>query len=283
MNKKYNKSQRGRGSKSDNVIKIFTTNATGLKSKLKSLSAQLKELNVPIFTVQETHFTSKGKINIDGYVVFESIRTNKKNGGTAIGVSETLNPILIEEYNGDMELLVVELKVNKREIRIISGYGPQENLSEEVRVDFYSKLDTEVERASLSGKEVIIAMDANAKLGPKWIPKDKHKICENGKLLENIIIKHGLVVGNSHVKCQGVITRRRVTTHRTEESTIDYIIMSAELATNVTSILIVEDQKYALTRITKTKSGVVIKRSDHNVILTELAIPWHSNKKNKKI
>ena len=57
-------------------------------------------------------------------------------------------------------------------------------------------------------------MDANAKLGPKWIPKDKHKICENGKLLENIIINHGLVVGNSHVKCQGVITRRRVTTHR---------------------------------------------------------------------
>ena len=62
MNKKYNKSQRGRGSKSDNVIKIFTTNAAGLKSKLKSLSAQLKELNVPIFTVQETHFYQKEKL-----------------------------------------------------------------------------------------------------------------------------------------------------------------------------------------------------------------------------
>ena len=117
--------QRGRGKKSDKVIKIYTTNAAGLKSKMKSLSAQVKSLDIPIFTVQETHFTTKGKIKIDGYIVFESIRTKKKNGGTAIGVHETLNPVLIEEYSSEFELLVVEIKVNKRDIRIISGYGPQ--------------------------------------------------------------------------------------------------------------------------------------------------------------
>ena len=48
----------------------------------------------------------------------------------------------------------------------------------------------------------------------------------------------------------------------TEESTIDHIIMSTELASNVTNILVDEEQKYALTRITKTKHGVVVKRSD---------------------
>ena len=50
-----------------------------------------------------------------------------------------------------MELLVVEVKINKREIRIISGYGPQENLPESERTAFYSTLDTEIESAFLSG------------------------------------------------------------------------------------------------------------------------------------
>ena len=60
--------------------------------------------------------------------------------------------------------------------------------------------------------------------------------------------------------------------------------MSPELAKNHTSILIDEDQMHALTRMTKTKSGVVVKRSDHNAIPTELAIPWNnSQKKREKI
>ena len=126
-------------------------------------------------------------------------------------------------------------------------------------------------------------MDTNAKLGKEWIPRDTHKICENGKLLSHTVTKHGLVVGNGHVKCKGVITRKRVMAHRTEESTIDHVILSAELATNVTSILIDEEQKHALTRITQTKTGVVVKRSDHNVIITELAIPWNSTTRKQKI
>ena len=86
MNKTHLRIQRGRGSKSSKVIKIFTTNAAGLKSKIKSLSAQIKKLNIPIFTVQETHSTTKGKIAIDQYTIFEAIRTNKQNGGTVISV-----------------------------------------------------------------------------------------------------------------------------------------------------------------------------------------------------
>ena len=173
--------------------------------------------------------------------------------------------------------------MNKRDIRIISGYGPQENLPEAERAEFYISLDKEIERAFLSGKEVVVAMDFNAKLGKTWIPKDKHQICENGKLLEKIIIKHGLIVGNGHVKCNGVIKKKRITTLRTEESTIDHVLMSEDLAKNVTNILIDEEQKYALTRITQTKTGVVIKRSDHNVILTELSISWNNSYKKEKV
>ena len=81
VNIRHYKVQRGRGNKKCQTIKILTTNAAGLKSKVKSLSSQIKKLNIPIFTIQETHSTTKGKINISDYVIYEAIRTNKKNGG----------------------------------------------------------------------------------------------------------------------------------------------------------------------------------------------------------
>ena len=78
----------------------------------------------------------KGKIKVNEYVIFEAIRKNRKKGGTAIGVHTSLNPVLIQEYNEEFELLVVELKVQNKEIRVISGYGPQENWPEAERTQF---------------------------------------------------------------------------------------------------------------------------------------------------
>ena len=75
---------------------------------------------------QETHYESKGMIKIDDFEVFESIR-NKVKGGTVIGVKADLKPVLIVEYSDQFELLVVEIRAGNRDIRIISGYGPQEN------------------------------------------------------------------------------------------------------------------------------------------------------------
>ena len=59
--------------------------------------------------------------------------------------------------------------------------------------------------------------------------------------------------------------------------------MSTELGNNITSIKIDEDQNYALTRITQTKAEVVVKRSNHNVIVRELAISWNPTIRKEKI
>ena len=67
-------------------------------------------------------------------------------------------------------------------------------------------------------------------------------------------------MGNGHLNCQGILKRKHVLTQRTEESSIDNFISSTELAKNVTGMIIDVDQKNTLTRITKTKAGVVIKK-----------------------
>jgi hypothetical protein len=106
-------------------IKLFSTNGAGVKNgKVQSLNAEVKSTGANIVTIQETHCTQKGKIKMDkDFVTFEAIRT-RKGGGTMIAAHKDLTPKLIEEYNEDFELLVVEINTENKEVRIISGYGP---------------------------------------------------------------------------------------------------------------------------------------------------------------
>ena len=52
---------------------------------------------------------------------------------------------------------------------------------------------------------------------------------DNGRLLAGIIEGHCLLVGNAHEQCKGLVTRRRVTKDTIEESTIDFVLMSADM------------------------------------------------------
>ena len=83
------------------------------------------------------------------------------------------------------------------------------------------------------------------------------------------------MVANGLRKCEGTITRKRVTTQRTEESVISYVLLSADLSEHIASVHIDEKRHHVLTRLTKTKRGVVKKESDHNVIETKLKIIWN--------
>ena len=118
----------------------------------------------------------------------------------------------------NLNFLLSKLAQKKKNIRVISGYGPQENLEEEKRLMVFTALETEIEKAELAGKSVIVEMDANAKLGPKYIAKDPHGITPDGSLLAGVIERHSLNVGNGTKECKGTITRKRVTKDKTEES-----------------------------------------------------------------
>ena len=48
-----------------------------------------------------------------------------------LGVSKSSNPVLVFLYENEFELIVVETKIGKREIRFLTGYGPQEDWSDD--------------------------------------------------------------------------------------------------------------------------------------------------------
>ena len=253
-----------------------------MQGKLESFYQELKVNKASIFTLQETHFTKKGQIKIENFEIFEAIR-NKAKGGTAIGVHTGLKPVLIKKYAEDFELVVVEVKANTKEIRIISGYGPQESWPVAARMPFFNALEEEIVKAELEDKSVIIEMDANSKLGPTIIPGDKHQQSDNGRILAGIIERHGLIVGNALSKCEGLITRRRVTKDTIEESSIDFVLMSAELGNDLDVIVIDEKREHVLTKLVKNKAGVKKVESDHNSIITKFRIQWKNQSEHKRI
>ena len=138
-------------------VPIFSANGAGVVTKVQSLLHNISELGVGLITLQETHFTRKGKLNgkIVDFEIFESIR-KKQKGGTLIGAHKSLDPVLIEEYSEDFELLVVEVRMGRTDVRIISGYGPQENWKVENRLPFFNALEQEILKAKLHGKAIYI-------------------------------------------------------------------------------------------------------------------------------
>ena len=118
---------------------------------------------------------------------------------------------------------------------------------------FFLALEQEIIKAELQGKSIFIEMDSNSKLGPQFIQNDPHDQSANGKVLAGIINRHGLILANGLVeKCLGAITRRRETKDSIEESIIDHVMITEDLANNLISLTIDEERNNVLTSIAKT-------------------------------
>ena len=105
---------------------MLSTNADGLKYKAEDLKNKIRYFKSAIFAVQQTQFQRKGKFRLQNYHIFEAIRKSKEKGGSMLGIHVNLNPVLIAEYGDTFELIVVEIEIAKKHIRILTGYGPQD-------------------------------------------------------------------------------------------------------------------------------------------------------------
>ena len=113
---------------------------------------------------------------------------------------------------------------------------------------FVQALEEEVAKALFAGKSIVIGLNANSGLGSELIPNDKHKQSQNGKILAGIINRNVLIVINGlQGKISGVITRKRTTIDRVEESTIDIVVISSDLVEEVESVTTDEDTVHCLT------------------------------------
>ena len=110
-----------------NVPVFFSVNCAWCNKKVKSMVDNGNYVKAGIFSLKETHFKRKGRLNakFPNFHLFETIKKRKKLGGTLIGAHKSLDPILIEEYSEDFELLVIDVRINGKHIRTMTGYGYQ--------------------------------------------------------------------------------------------------------------------------------------------------------------
>ena len=76
-----------------------------------------------------------------------------------LGVHVSLNPLLISEFCDTFELIVVEIKVANKRIRILTGYGPQEQWDIDIKMPIFVALKEEIAKAINMGKSVIVMGD----------------------------------------------------------------------------------------------------------------------------
>ena len=91
-------------------MKIYGSNAAGIKCKLKSFDDMLVRLNPQIWMLQETKLKPSERIKskfVDDFQVFYLSRQNSQGGGLALDV------------NKDLEVLAVQVLVRNLLIRPI--------------------------------------------------------------------------------------------------------------------------------------------------------------------
>ena len=228
---------------------VISANANSLKNKMMSLKFNIELLKPHIIVIQETKIKRKSQIHLKGYLPYVTLRGDS-GGGLLVACLSSLKPVLIFEGDCETEVLVIQVSLGVKNIRIIAGYGPQECAPVVVREKYRNTVEEQTERAHLAGCSIIIAEDANAKLGANIIPNAPNSISDNGKLLHAMIQRQQLSIINNSDKCRGgPVTRCRVTKNGQESACIDYIITSLDLEKHLERALIDSNQLYSLTKL----------------------------------
>ena len=253
---------------------IMGSNSAGLKSKIDSLLQNIKVFGYPsCITVQETKLRKSGTVKLDNYQVFEKIRTGM-GGGLLTAVNQNLNPVLIEAVSEESEILVVQCQIGVHKVRIINGYGPQEDEPAANRLAFWQSLEQEIVSAKNSNCMVLVQMDANAKVGKNIIPSDPNDLSNNGQLLLDLIDRENLILANSSPLCHGAITRHRVTQENVEKSILDYILICEKLGQFLEKMEIDEKRNFPLTKYASKKGTRKLVQSDHNTLFGRFSIQY---------
>ena len=233
-------------------------NVRGLKSKLPCVNDILADSKPSIVLLTETHLTENKGIKCEGYAFFGNAREGKSGGGVGILVANDMKAIVSPHYSQrDLEILWASIhRPGLPPVTVGVYYGKQESISLEDINEEFNSLTEEVLEKKASG-EVILCMDANAKIGLMG-----ESISRNGKLLIDMVDECELEIVNGNEVCEGVITRQN-RKNETEASAIDFVLASYEASLWIKKMVIDEAGDYRI----KSKN-----ESDHNTILIDMMI-----------
>ena len=261
---------------------LLGTNSNGLLGKQESLKSAINSFKPSVITIQESKLTRKGLIKLKGYQLFEKLRPGGQGGGLLTAVDEDLLPVLVSTgTEEETELMTVQIKVGKYDIRIINAYGPQEAEINTKIFNFWGEVENEVIDAKDNNCMIVLQMDANAKIGKDKLKDDPNEQSNNGRIMLEMVERQGLEIANVLEQCQGLITRERISGNKTEKAVLDYIIVCERMKEFLEKMIVDEERVHVLTKYVNKKTGIKKIVSDHNVMFANFTIkfnrlPWRT-------
>ena len=257
-------------------------NCAGIKAKLRSFEAVLKELKPTIWMLQETKLRPHERItcaSLSDYQVHYLSRQTSQGGGVALGVNKTVESTFVNEGVEDIEILSVKVILDKMPLRIITAYGPQENAKREKKNKFWDFLEQEVNSAEFVEEGLILQMDGNLHAGSNLIKNDPNRQNQNGKLFMEFLSRNKqLTVVNALEICEGVITRSRNVKNKTEEAVLDFCVVNAKVLPFIRKMLVDEDKNFSLINLAQINKNKNFIESDHNALVIEMEINENKEK-----
>ena len=150
----------------------------------------------------------------------------------------------------------MQVVLGKLAVRIIVGYGPQENSLKEKKEHFWEFIEEEAVRADQEGQGLIIQMDGNLHAGPDFIKDDPNQQNQNGKLFLQFLERNPfLFVANKLDICKGLITRQREVLGKTEKAVLDFFLMNEIMRPFLSNIIIDEERNFCLSNFAQYKQN----------------------------
>ena len=87
----------------------------------------------------------------DQFQIYYLSRQESHGGGLALGVDRDLESTLMRAGNDEVEVMSIQECLGDIPVRIILGYGPQENALLEKKNKFWEIIENEINEAELEG------------------------------------------------------------------------------------------------------------------------------------
>lgn len=126
-------------------LKIAQWNANGLSHHQLELTSFIKNHDIDIALISETHFTTKSAMKIPGYDIYDTKHpSGRAHGGTAIIVSNRIKHYELQKHDKDyLQATSIVIEDWRGPLTVSSVYcPPRHTISQEKYLDFFSTLST---------------------------------------------------------------------------------------------------------------------------------------------
>ena len=209
-----------------NDLSIMQINTRGLLNKIDHLREIINYSQPDIILLCETWLNDRmtDLIEIKGYKLISKNRTDRIGGGVAILAKKELrsrsrDDLCVETKH--LEHLVVELKTDKSNVLLVSGYRPPNTSTKTLLVE-YKKLINSIRKCK--SHEIVVGLDHNLDLMKAHIHKQTSEFLE-------------LNLTSDLTPC---ITKPTRITHTTA-TLLDNIFVSPKLQQNLSPLILTED------------------------------------------